>query len=134
MTEKVPARAEEAHSGGKESPEVFERLRVKIVEPDRDKNFMVGFGLTSKTGKYSKEQLDAYTYAIETVLEEAGLRPFHQVGSGYTDGVQLWEVHKETNRGNLENLMTSIQIMAGEYAEEMKNLRVSERVDEVINS
>ncbi len=117
----------------KESPEIFKRLQMKIIEPDRDKNFMVGFGTHIKDARYSKRQLDAYSYAIVQVLHEADLNPFHQVGAGNSDGVQLWEVHKETTKENLENLMTSIQISAQEYDEEMRNLGISDRVDAVMN-
>lgn len=134
MIETAPVRAEEAHPGGKESPEVFEKLDVGIRDPERDKHFMVGFAMTIHDQRYTKRQQDAYVYAIDHILEEAGLRPFHQIGLGNESGMQAWEVWNETDKGFLEKLIPLIHEVAEEYDREMRELGVSDAVDEVINS
>ncbi|MBN2087581.1 hypothetical protein JW758_04490 [Candidatus Peregrinibacteria bacterium] len=105
--------------------EALERLEITIKNPEGDKNFMIGFGVNAKEGKYSKEQLEAYSSAIEQVLEEAILKPIHRVGTGETNGPQLWEINTETTLDNLKRLITSIHISAEEYAEEASLLKVA---------
>ena len=103
-----------------ETIETFQPLDIVILNPEEDKYFMVGFGNTVKTGKYTKEQRDAYNYAIESVLEDAGLRVFHQVGAGAKEGTQMWEIHtKGIGRDFLEKIIPSIHLKAETYAEEM---------------
>lgn len=79
---------------------------------------MVGFGNTLETYKYSVRQREAYNDAIVSVLEDASLRVFHQVGAGETDGAQMWEIRTGgIDRDFLEELIPSIHQKAEEYAE-----------------
>jgi hypothetical protein len=106
--------------GPSESTEVFEPLEIVILEPEGDKKFMVGFGNTLQTGRYSMEQMNAYAYAIEDVLEGAGLRVFHQVGAGETDGTQMWEIWSSgVDRKSLEGLIPTIHQEAEKYNAEL---------------
>ena len=100
------------------APEQRERpsaIECKIVEPRGDKNFMIGF-----EGK-TEEECRAYNHAIKTVLTEAGLHPFHQVGVSpfgeHAPGYHAWEIWKKAQKEDLETLVTKIQREAQEYLE-----------------
>jgi len=107
----------------KKPEEVFKPVEVVIIDPEGDKNFMVGFGNTLKTWKYTRDQLEVYSTVIPEILEESGLRPFHQVGSGEKDGPQLWEVWGETTREYLEKLILKIHQAAADYVDLMFGMR-----------
>lgn len=90
----------------KNEKEGIKRVELKIVEPRGDKNFMIGFD-----GK-TVDECRAYNWAIETVLKEAKLSPFHQVGVNprgeHEPGYHAWELWQETTRENLEKLLLLI--------------------------
>lgn len=107
-------------TGPAESGETLEPLQIVILDPEGDKGFMVGFGNSLTTYKYSEKQRDTYNDAIMNVLEDAGLRAFHQVGADEKEGTQMWEIRTGgIDRDFLEKLTPSIHQKAEEYAEEM---------------
>jgi hypothetical protein len=83
------------------------KVELKVVASDGDKGLMIGF-----EGK-TKEECMAYNYAIESVLKQAGLIPFHQVGvtpSGSNDpGKHAWEVFRKCTAEDLERLLPQIE-------------------------
>jgi len=84
----------------KETPQTVE---LKIVEPTGGKNFMIGF----EGG--SEEECRIYNEAIESVLKQAGLSPFHQIGGHNQPGYHAWEIWGKTTRLDLEELLSSIE-------------------------
>lgn len=104
-----------------EPPVILKPLNLKIEKVNNSTNYMIGFN-----GGYSAEQLEAYSFAIELVLEEAGLSYIHKIGENKKSEMQYWEIHEDTSRKNLENLMVSIRIAVEEYDEEMEKF-IAER-------
>lgn len=90
-----------------EKKEVAQKVDLKIVEPHDDKNFMIGF-----EGR-TKEECQAYNWAIGSVLKKAGLNPFHQVGVSllgqHEPGYHAWEIWKKAAKEDLEVLLTEIE-------------------------
>lgn len=105
MSEKIP----QSHSKEIILPDV----QLKIREPDGDKNFMVTFNAKTKL------ESDIFGWAVNKVLKDAGLNPFHQIqGDGERDGFtgyNGYEVWKTIDRQTLEVLLPKIQAEALRY-------------------
>ncbi|MFA5188229.1 MAG: hypothetical protein WC460_02610 [Patescibacteria group bacterium] len=76
-----------------ERKEQFEKLDLKIIPPQLDKNYMIAYDCKTKL------QCQAYRYAVNKVLEDAHLKPFHQVGEspdsvGY-HAFECWKADKD---------------------------------------
>ena len=93
-------------------------VELLIKSPRGDKNFMIAFD--SK----SQKQCRAYNFAIETICREAGLQPFHQIGTtpdgSDSPGYHGWEMWKsEVSEKMLRELFPEIQAKAKWYLDTM---------------
>lgn len=90
------------------------KVKLKIIEPHGDKNFMIGF--TCRTEK----ECEVYNTAIRKVLENEGLTVYHQIG-GKPDnlnapGYHAWEIWKRRiTKEDLEKLLPEIKKEAQEF-------------------
>ena len=86
----------------KELPDV----QLRIVPPNRDKNFMIAFD-----GK-TKQECVAYNNALKTVLKRHDLSPFHQVGTtpfgSNEPGEHAWEIWRDATEEKLTALLPEI--------------------------
>lgn len=82
---------------------------LEIWEPNMDKNFMIVFECKTE------EECIKYNLAARTILEEAGLKPFHQIGREHEPGWHGWEVGKKTDKETLEKLVSKIKEKAAKY-------------------
>ena len=94
-------------------------MKLGIRDKGGDKNFMVTF--ETKTEK----ETTAYNDAVCTVLKEAGLNPFHQIGATFRGpnepGYHGWEVWKEISKEELQILLPEIKRRAQEFLESWNN-------------
>ena len=88
---------------GLEQRERPSTVNLRIVKPEGDKHYMVGFDAMTD------EQAEAYNEAVEFYLEQEKLRPFHQVGSEGGSGYSAWEVWGETDEELLEKILSKIE-------------------------
>ena len=106
---------EKQNNGKQESKESVVRLTIR--EPEMDKNFMIAF-----EGK-TREECEAYNWAIANILDKAGFNPFHQIGTTLTGddepGYHAWEVWKKISRDQLEVLLPKIEEGAKEYLRDL---------------
>jgi len=87
-------------------PEIFSQVNLKIISPELDKHFMVAFESANK------RICEVYNYAINKVLTEENLRPFHQVGHGEAIGYNAWEIWNDVDQRKLEELLDKIHACA----------------------
>lgn len=90
---------------------------IKIRDPEGDKNFMITF-----EGR-TKKECTAFNWAIEGVLRDANLSPFHQIGTSPTGhdepGFHSWEVWRKVTKEQLEQLLPAIEEKAKKYLEDL---------------
>lgn len=84
------------------SSEGFREVELMVIQPQMDKNFMIAFN--TKNERLCR----LYNSAISTILEKAGFRVFHQVGSDQSSGYQAWELWSEVAQDQLESLLQDI--------------------------
>ena len=92
-----------------EGKERFRDVKLRVVAPEGDKRFMIGFD------GHTQKQVDAYNDAIEEVTREADLQPFHQAGHENDPGYSAWECWVDTTQQTLEDLLPQIEEKAQEY-------------------
>lgn len=105
MAERIPTEK-------KESPI---KVELKIIEPDDDKGYMIGFkGQT-------EDECRAYNDAIDMICRQKKLRPFHQVGWEDEPGYHAWELRVDTSTERLKELLPEIEKGAKENLRELQD-------------
>jgi hypothetical protein len=90
----------------------IERISVnlRVEKPYPDKNFMILFDGNTK------KECFAYNNAIEKILKEAKLNPFHQIGvtrkGNNEPGQHAWEIWAQSNEQTLNSLLPLIETAA----------------------
>ena len=95
-------------------------VQLHIQRPEDDKRFMIRFNAETKL------QADAFGWAVDKVLDDAGLRPFHQIqGEGEKKGFiggNGYECWQNTDYETLAALIPKINEEALEYLRNIQAL------------
>lgn len=92
----------------------WRKVELILRFPEVDKNFMVGFN----TVRGENALTSAYNEAIDDVLRNAELNPFHQVGGDDDPGYHAWEVWKKVDEETIRSLFDQIQTQAKQIFED----------------